>query len=384
MQDLKSHIQTYAIECGFDLVRITGAEEFVKGRDAALARVAAGQMDGLSWYTESRVKRGTDPKQLLPGARSIICLGLSYLPSNGEEHPTLNSGKVAKYARVKDYHRAMKRRMKAFVRGLEDRLGSTIGARWYVDDGPMLDRAAAARSGLGWFGKSTNILTPTHGSWILLGQVVTDLELEPDSPLKKSCGECTRCIDDCPTGAIVAPYVVDNARCISYQTIENRGVIPLEMRPLIGDWIFGCDICQDVCPVNRKAAIPRQSVQKADAVGASGRLDLAELLTLSEEEFRRRFQGTSIMRAKRVGMQKNACVALGNRADESSVKALGFALVSEESLVRGHAAWALGQIANTEAIKALEQSLELETEEYVRGEISEALTEARKKAPPAL
>ncbi len=384
MQDLKSHIQTYAIECGFDLVRITGAEEFVKARDAALARVAAGQMDGLSWYTESRVKRGTDPKQLLPGARSIICLGLSYLPSNGEEHPTLNAGKVAKYARVKDYHRAMKRRMKAFVRGLEDRLGSTIGARWYVDDGPMLDRAAAARSGLGWFGKSTNILTPTHGSWILLGQVVTDLELEPDSPLKKSCGECTRCIDDCPTGAIVAPYVVDNARCISYQTIENRGVIPLEMRPLIGDWIFGCDICQDVCPVNRQAAIPRQPVQKADAVGASGRLDLAELLTLSEEEFRRRFQGTSIMRAKRVGMQKNACVALGNRADESSVKALGFALVSEESLVRGHAAWALGQIANTEAINALEQSLELETEEYVRGEISEALTEARKKAPPAL
>ena len=384
MQDLKSHIQTYAIECGFDLVRITGAEEFVKSREAALARVASGRMDGLSWYTESRVKRGTDPKQLLPGARSIICLGLSYLPSNGEEHPTLNAGKVAKYARVKDYHRAMKRRMKAFVRGLEDRLGSTIGARWYVDDGPMLDRAAAARSGLGWFGKSTNILTPTHGSWILLGQVVTDLELEPDSPLKKSCGECTRCIDDCPTGAIVAPYVVDNARCISYQTIENRGVIPLEMRPLIGDWIFGCDICQDVCPVNRQAAIPRQPVQKADAVGASGRLDLAELLTLSEEEFRRRFQGTSIMRAKRVGMQKNACVALGNRADESSVKALGSALVSEESLVRGHAAWALGQIANTEAINALEQSLELETEEYVRGEISEALTEARKKAPPAL
>jgi len=139
-----------------------------------------------------------------------------------------------------------------------------------------------------------------------------------------------------------------------------------------------------VCPVNRKAAIPGQPVQKADVVGASGRLDLAELLTLSEEEFLRRFQGTSIMRAKRVGMQKNACVALGNRADESSVKALGFALVSEESLVRGHAAWALGQIANTEAINALEQSLELETEEYVRGEISEALTEARKKAPPAL
>ncbi len=384
MQDLKSHIQTYAIECGFDLVRSTGAEEFVKDRDAALARVAAGQMDGLSWYTESRVERGTDPQQLLPGARSIICLGLSYLSPSDEEQTTLNQGNVARYARVKDYHRAMKRRMKAFVRGLEDRLGSTIGARWYVDDGPMLDRAAAARSGLGWFGKSTNILTPTHGSWILLGQVVTDLKLEPDAPLKKTCGECTRCIDDCPTGAIVAPYVVDNARCISYQTIENRGVIPLEMRPLIGDWIFGCDICQDVCPVNRKAAIPLQPIQKADGVGVAGKLDLAELLTLSEEEFRGRFQGTSIMRAKRVGMQKNACVALGNSGDESSVTALRDALVNEESLIRGHAAWALGQIATAEAIKALEQSMELEAEEYVRGEVSEALAEARKKAQPAL
>ncbi|MBC8280677.1 MAG: tRNA epoxyqueuosine(34) reductase QueG [Chloroflexi bacterium] len=384
MQDLKYHIQTYAIECGFDLVRITSAEEFVKDRDAALARIAAGQMDGLSWYTESRVQRGTDPQQLLPGARSIICLGLSYLSSGDEEQPTLNQGKVARYARVKDYHRAMKRRMKAFVRGLETRLDSTIGARWFVDDGPMLDRAAAARSGLGWFGKSTNILTPTHGSWILLGQIVTDLELEPDSPLKKTCGECVRCIDECPTGAIVAPYVVDNTRCISYQTIENRGVIPVEIRPLIRDWVFGCDICQDVCPVNRKATASLQPIQKADAVGGSGNLDLVELLTLSEEEFRSRFQGTSVMRTKRIGMQKNACVALGNRADESAVTALSAALVSEESLVRGHAAWALGQIANTEAIKSLEQSLEGETDEYVRGEVSEGLAEARKKAQPAL
>ena len=137
--------------------------------------------------------------------------------------------------------------------GLERELGAEIAARWYVDDGPMLDRAAANRAGIGWFGKNTNILTPQFGSWVFLGQVITDLELEPDAPLKKSCGSCVRCIEDCPTGAIVAPYVVDNARCISYLTIENRGAIPGELRPLIGDWVFGCDICQDVCPVNRKA-----------------------------------------------------------------------------------------------------------------------------------
>ncbi len=213
--------------------------------------------------------------------------------------------------------------------------------------------------------------------------MITDLDLEPDPPLQKTCGTCVRCIDDCPTGAIVAPFVVDNARCISYQTIENRGVIPLEMRPLIGDWVFGCDICQDVCPVNRKAEKPLQPIQKAEAIGPSGKLDLAELLALSEEEFRARFQGTSIMRAKRVGLQKNACVALGNNRDESGVPALVATLMKAEPLVRGHAAWALGQIATPEAIAGLEQSTASETDPYVLEEITAALKESRRKPAKA-
>ena len=380
MQDLKRQITEYAMQGGFDLVRITGADEFARDRDAALTRIESGQMDGLPWYTESRVRRGADPETLLPGARSIICLGLSYLDDEAAES---GGGKVARYARVKDYHRAMKRRMKALVRGLEETLESRIKAKWYVDDGPMLDRAAAARSGLGWFGKSTNILTPSHGSWVLLGQVITDLDLEPDPPLQKTCGTCVRCIDDCPTGAIVAPFVVDNARCISYQTIENRGVIPLEMRPLIGDWVFGCDICQDVCPVNRKAEKPLHPIQKAEAVGLSGKLDLVELLALSEEEFRARFQGTSIMRAKRVGLQKNACVALGNNRDEAGVPALVSTLKNAVPLVRGHAAWALGQIATPEATKRLEQSTTSETDPYVLEEIEAALKESRQRPAKA-
>ncbi len=378
MLDLKRQITEYAVQCGFDLVRITRAGEFAQDRDVALTRIKSGQMDGLPWYTESRVRRGADPQTLLPGARSIICLGLSYLD---DETPTASGGKVARYASVKDYHRAMKRRMKALVRGLEERLESSIKAKWYVDDGPMLDRAAAARSGLGWFGKSTNIITPSHGSWVLLGQVITDLDLEPDPALQKACGACVRCIDDCPTGAIVAPFIVDNARCISYQTIENRGVIPLEMRPLIGDWVFGCDICQDVCPVNRKAEKPLQPIQKAEAVGPSGKLDLAELLALSEGEFRARFQGTSIMRAKRVDMQKNACVALGNNRDTAGVPALVSALKNAEPLVRGHAAWALGQMATTQAIKGLEQSTE--SDPYVLEEIAAAIKESRRKPSQA-
>ena len=381
MQDLKTHISSYAIECGFDLVRITTAEVFTRDRDAALSRVKSGQMDGLPWFTESRVRRGSVPQELLPGARSIICLGLSYLDPEDEEKAGSGAGNVARYARVKDYHRAMKRRMKAFVRGLEKKLESPIAARWYVDDGPMLDRAAAARSGLGWFGKSTNILTPSHGSWVLLGQVITDLELEPDPPLKKTCGSCVRCIDDCPTGAIVAPFVVDNARCISYQTIENRGVIPMEMRPLIGDWVFGCDICQDVCPVNRKTESPVLPIQKTAAVGPSGQLDLVELLEVTEEEFRDRFQGTSIMRAKRVGMQKNACVALGNNRDESGVPALVATLKAADTLVRGHAAWALGQIATPDAISALQQATTSEDDPYVLEEIGAALAATRQRLP---
>ena len=381
MQDLKELIRSYGIESGFDLVRITGADAFAQDREAALSRIKAGQMDGLPWFTESRVERGSDPQQLLPGARSIICLGLSYFDSEAKLDTGPGKGKVARYARVKDYHRTMKRRMRSFVRGLQEKLETPVAARWYVDDGPMLDRAAAARSGLGWFGKSTNILTQSHGSWVLLGQVVTDLELEPDPPLKKTCGACVRCIDDCPTGAIVAPFVIDNARCISYQTIENRGVIPLEMRPLIGDWIFGCDICQDVCPVNLKAAPPLSPIPPADAIGPSGQLDLAEILGLTDEEFRSRFQGTSIMRAKRVGLQKNACVALGNLREESGVPALVSALETGEPLVRGHAAWALGQIATPEAIQALERSLTSESDSYVLEETDAALLAARQGIP---
>ena len=221
-------------------------------------------MDGLPWYTEARVRRGSDPQELLPGARSIIAVGMSYYaPDDGSDRSPGEEGKVARYAWGDDYHQVMKDRLKTLVEGLSTRLDRPIRARWYVDDGPMLDRAAAERAGIGWFGKNTNILSPSHGSWIFLGQVITDLELEPDAPSKKTCGDCVRCIDACPTGAIVDAYVIDNTRCISYLTIENRGSIPRHLRSLMYDWVFGCDICQDVCPVNVKAAYTReQAFQK--------------------------------------------------------------------------------------------------------------------------
>ena len=384
MNGIKSIVITHARECGFDLVGVTGADDFAADRGAALERIRDGHMDGLPWYTESRVMRGTSPAELLPGARSVVCLGLSYLGDeepDGTEHPLASPdrtgvGRVARYAWVRDYHRVMKRRMREFVRGLEQRLAADVAARWYVDDGPMLDRAAAARSGLGWFGKNTNILTPSHGSWVFLGQVITNLELEADAPLQKTCGSCVRCIDDCPTGAIVAPYVVDNSRCISYLTIENRGPIPRELRPLMQDWVFGCDICQDVCPVNRKAE-PTASPIPPPSAGTLQFLDLVTLLELTEEEFRGRFAGTSIMRAKREGMQRNACVALGNLGRPEAVPALRRALAHAPPLVRRHAAWALGRIGSAEAKAALTSAREHEQDPEVGEEIRAALSAAR-------
>ena len=378
--DIKAVVKDYARELGFDLVRVTDAAEFAQDRDLALARVEDGLMDGLPWYTAGRVIRGSSPEELLPGARSIICLGLNYYPCNsGDEPGDLDSqgkpgltGKIARYARGRDYHRVMKGRMREYAAGLAARLDRDIAAWWYVDDGPMLDRAAAARAGLGWFGKNSNILTRELGSWVFLGQVITDLPLEPDAPLVKTCGSCVRCIDACPTGAIVAPYVVDNARCISYLTIENRGAIDRELRPLIGDWIFGCDICQEVCPVNRKARATREPAWGQASLATA---ELTAILELSEAGFRERFRGTPILRANRTGMQRNACVALGNGKNPAAVPALRRALLQGEPLVRGHAAWALGQIGGPEAVMALDAAVLVERDGEVLEEIRAALGE---------
>ena len=373
MPDLKSVVKECALELGFDLVRVTSAQEFAWDRDVTLDRLKDGLMDGLPWFNEDRVRRGADPESLLPGARSIICLGLSYHQPDGQVlDPSVPAGKVALYAWGSDYHRVMKTRMRQYVEELSGRLGVDIAARWYVDDGPMLDRAAAQRSGLGWFGKNTNILTSSHGSWVFLGQVITDLDLEPDAPLRKTCGSCVMCIDACPTGAIVAPYVIDNSRCISYLTIENRGPIPRELRPQMLDWVFGCDICQDVCPVNRKALTSKEPAFRQLAHGS---LELVELLEMSEEDFRERFKGSPILRAKHTGLQRNACVALGNHGDPATVPALNRALGQGAMLVRGHAAWALGRIGTVEAKAALESASNLEPDAEVLEEISAALAE---------
>ena len=371
MPGIEDRVKSLALEIGFDRVGITGADPFVRDEAAAVERVRSGLMDGLPWYTEERVRRMNRPRLLLEGARSVVSLALSYNTGDPSDEAARSRGKVARYAWGRDYHSLIKSRTRRFVRELPDVVGRSVRARYFVDDGPMNDRAAAERSGVGWFGKNTNILTPTHGSWVFLAEVVTDLQLRPDPPLKKTCGECVRCIPACPTDAIVAPFVIDNRKCISFLTIELRGSIPRDLRPLMGDWVFGCDICQEVCPVNRKAAQSREvEFRKRHDFDAP---ELIPLLSLDEDGFRQRFNGSPIRRAKLAGLQRNVCVALGNIGDSAAVPALVQALKSSEPLVRSHAAWALGQIGGETARRALQRAISEEEDADVVEEIRDAL-----------
>jgi epoxyqueuosine reductase len=374
MTNQEQTIKQYCRGLGFDLVGITTADAFGRDEQAAIDRIRHGMMDGLAWYTEERVRQANKPQSLLPGAKSVVSLATSYLNEGTAEPREGPTGKIARYAWGDDYHDLLKSRLRRLADHLPQLAGRPVSTRIFVDDGPMNDRAAAERAGVGWFGKNTNILTSSHGSWVLLGQIVTDLELEPDRPLAKNCGECVRCIDDCPTGAIVAPYVIDNTRCISFLTIENRGPIPREFRPLIGNWVFGCDICQEVCPVNEKARSGREPAfqQRHDFDGPA----LIPLLGLDDEGFRERFRNSALKRAKRVCLQRNVCVALGNLGDPVALPALAKALESADALVRSHAAWALGRIGGNAAIDALRSSATGEPDTEAAQEIDLALAEA--------
>ena len=264
----------------------------------------------------------------------------------------------------------MKARLLELLRRIRSLEPSAEG-RVYVDTGPVLERDFAARAGLGWFGKHTNLIHRCRGSWFFLGEIILTLHLEPDRPASAHCGSCTRCIDACPTGAILEPYVLDARRCISYLTIELREGIPTQYRAQMGPWIFGCDICQDVCPWNRKRGLS-EAGSASDLQGTRPDPDLEELLLMDQPTFSQRFRGSPIKRAKRRGLLRNAAVALGNVGDARQVAALVRALEDPEPLVRGHAAWALGRIGGSRARRALADALTVEPDEVVCQEIRAA------------
>jgi epoxyqueuosine reductase len=315
----------------------------------------------MAYLERGRDKR-IDPGRVLPGARSVVACALGYFQGSGG-----GLSGVARYAWGEDYHAVMEPRLRALADAIAELVpGST--SRAYVDTGPLLERDLAARAGLGWIGKNTMLLHPDLGSFFFIGTVLTTAEIEGDAPLPDRCGSCTRCLDACPTDAFVAPYVLDARRCIAYLTIEHRGPIPAELRSGVGEWAFGCDICQDVCPWNRRAPVA------AEAAFGPGQLpSLAGLLALDEAAYLEALRGSPLKRARREGLARNAAVALGNRGRAEDEPPLLEALRHSAPSVRGHAAWALGRLGGDRAGAALLAARGREADPTVLDEIERAL-----------
>ena len=336
---LESRIKAQAFGLGFDLVGICalGPMETAGAFDDWLDRGFGGEM---AYLARGRDKR-QDSRLPVPGLVSAIVVAMQY----GGAEP---AGPVARYARGDDYHDHMMDRLRALQDFLERDAGRLVRGKPYVDTGPVLERDLARRAGLGWFGKNTNLINPTLGSFFFLGTLLVDLELMPDAPFEADrCGTCTRCLDACPTGAIVEERVLDATRCISYLTIEQKGAIPLELREPIGELVYGCDICQEVCPWNVRfaRALPDDSpyAPRAALAGKGARVLARDLLGLTLEEFSRAFKGSPMKRARLRGLKRNAAVVLGNAADPDDIDVLTRALEDPEPLVREHAAWALAR-----------------------------------------
>jgi epoxyqueuosine reductase len=368
---MKAALRQRALELGFDDCRVTSASapESASRFQQWLAEGCHGQM---AWLARNAPKR-VDPQQVLAVARSIITLAASYgdpscctspdaadsgpqavkaLDHEGvtqavvgnRQSPIANrqGGLNARYARYADYHDVLGERLKQLTQYVNELGGVGTRSLWYVDTGPLLERDLAQRAGLGFIGKHTNLISRRLGNWIFLSEIITTLKLEPDTPEKNRCGTCTRCIDACPTAAITGPFQLDARRCISYLTIELHGSIPSELRPAIGNRIFGCDDCLEVCPWNRFAR--EGQLMKPHARPELAEPDLLELLSLDEGGVKHRFAGTPILRARRRGLRRNVCVALGNVGDERALPALQKAAEDTEPLVSEHARWAIEQI----------------------------------------
>ena len=377
--DARARIEELAGEGGFDLVRFAGAEALEGARVAALESRAAGRLADLHWMTDEWIERASEPAAFLAGANTVVLLAITGHAPDPERPDDRARGRVARYARGRDYHRLFESKLRRMARAIREELGGE--ARATVDYGPLLERPLAARAGLGWLGKSTMLLAPGFGPWVLLGAIATTLPIAPDDPLRKTCGACTRCIVACPTDAIAPDGgVLDSRLCISYHTIESREPIPRELRSKFGDWIFGCDDCLDSCPVGAGNAASHPDLAPATAGDAFP--PLTELLALDEAAFRERFRGRAVQRATRDGFLRNVCVALGNVGTAEDTEALRGALGDGAPLVRGHAAWALGEIARREsggeaAAGALAARLRVEEEVWVREEIEAALATVR-------
>jgi epoxyqueuosine reductase len=370
--EVRQVLEERAREAGFDLVGVASAEPLREGGERLREWQEAGMAADMG-YMQRPVELLSDPKKLQKSARSVVSLGVSYYP--GEHPENEGAGRVARYAWGRDYHEVIKSRLFRLREELEEELGVRIKARGFTDAVPLLERSAAQHAGLGFFGRNSCLINGEVGSYFFIADLIVDLDLAPDQPGTGTCGRCTRCMDRCPTGAIKAPGVVDARLCISYLTIENRGEIPRELREKVGDWAFGCDVCQEVCPYNKTKASKSRWPEFSAEAGHGPYLKIEEVLEIrADEEYEERFAGTPLTRPGRAGLLRNCCVAAGNLKLKEAVPALVRALREDSSaLVRGHAAWALGEIGGAEA--TLREAAQAEEDTWCKDEIRLALAD---------
>jgi epoxyqueuosine reductase len=338
MTQLAIAVREAALALGFERVGFTPVEPFVRGADALADWLAKGRHGEMAYMAQHAGR--ADPRTLLESAKTIIVVALPYAREVGAAAPL--HGRVARYALGGDYHVVIKQKLASLADKLSEIAGRPVLARPCVDSAPILEREAAERAGVGFIAKSTMSIAPGLGSFMFLGELLSDLEIEASPPERSRCGSCTRCIDACPTGAIVDAHVLDARRCISYLTIELRGSIPVELRPLIGNWIYGCDICQEVCPFNaseKPRPLPNEMAPRFTT------LELGRVLHMGSSEHKRLVRDSAMRRVSRVQLARNAAVALGNSKDPAAIPILEAARNHSSELVREHVAWALEQLA---------------------------------------
>jgi epoxyqueuosine reductase len=360
---LNSRIRAEAVRLGFFRIGFASASSVL--HDRYFRRWLADGMHGEMGYLQRQASKRLNPGLVFANTRSVLVLAMNYYTAMGRANSALR-GKISRYAWGDDYHVVVKNRLEMLLDYILGQISSAHG-RCYVDTGPVMEKAWGAKTALGWMGKHTNLIVRDAGSWFFIGVILLDAQLECDRREKDFCGTCSRCIKACPTGAIVAPYVLDARRCISYLTIELRGVIPRHLRSLMGNRIFGCDDCQEVCPWNRFAVETAEPefIPKQDSFMP----ELLPLVRMTSREFEDRFKKSPIRRARREGFVRNVAVALGNSHAIEAIPALERALEDDSGIVRLHAAWGLGEIATEQARRILERARSYESDPAVIEEI---------------
>jgi epoxyqueuosine reductase len=369
---LKAALAAVARAQGFDAIGVARPDSIPQARERLRAFVDAGAHGDMTWMAEKAERRG-NPRALWPDVRSIVMLGINYGPDD-EPLALLKErtrGGISVYARGDDYHDVIKKRLKTIARWLVETAGGEV--KVFVDTAPVMEKPLAQSAGIGWQGKHTNLVSRQLGSWLFLGALFSTLDLPPDAPERDHCGACRACLDVCPTAAFPAPYRLDARRCISYLTIEHKGAVARELRPLIGNRIYGCDDCLAVCPWNRFAQAGREMKFHARAALRAPKLE--ELARLDDAGFRTLFAKSPVKRIGRARFLRNVLIAIGNSADAALAGAAERLLGDPSALVRGAAIWALGRLDRSRLVDCAKTRRALESDATVAAEWTAALAD---------